>query len=88
MVALTSKKIQFSFPVMKFIAAFLALGVFAFAQAPGPDATTRLLIEFFRGDTNRDGRISEGEFGWPKALFGSMDQNRDGFITANEVHSL
>ncbi|SVC27849.1 uncharacterized protein METZ01_LOCUS280703, partial [marine metagenome] len=73
---------------MKFIAVFLALGVFAFAQAPGPDATTRLLIEFFRGDTNRDGRISEVEFGWPKALFGSMDQNGDGFITANEVQSL
>ena len=79
---------------MKFIAVFLALSFFAFGQAPGPgrsnspDATTRLLIEFFRGDANRDGRISEGEFGWPKVLFGSMDQNGDGFITANEVQSV
>jgi len=50
---------------MKFLVSFLALGMIAFGQAPGPgrsnspDATTRLLIEFFKGDTNRDGRISE-----------------------------
>ena len=81
-------------PVMKYVVAFLVSGLFAFAQAPGqgrpntPDATTRLLIEFFKGDKNRDGRISEGEFGWPKVMFGPMDQNRDGFITANEVQSL
>ena len=79
---------------MKYVVAFLVQGLFAFAQAPGQgrpssaDATTRLLIEFFKGDKNRDGRISEGEFGWPKVMFGPMDQNRDGFITANEVQSL
>ena len=79
---------------MKFLAVFLALGFFAFAQAPGPDrksspdATTRLLTEFFMGDTNRDGRISEREFGWPKVMFVSIDQNGDGYITANEVQSL
>ena len=79
---------------MKYVVAFLVQGLFAFAQAPGqgrpssPDASTRLLIELFKGDTNRDGRISEGEFGWPKVMFGPMDQNRDGFITANEVQSL
>jgi len=79
---------------MKFLAAFLALGFFAFAQAPGPDrksspdATTRLLTELFKGDTNRDGRISVREFSWPTVLFGSIDQNGDGFITANEVQSL
>ena len=61
---------------MKFLAAFLALGFFAFGQAPwpdrknSPDATTRLLIQFFRGDTNHDGRICVREFGWPTVLFG------------------
>ena len=79
---------------MKFLVAFIALDFFAFAQEPvpagksSPDATTRLLTELFKGDTNRDGRISVREFSWPTVLFGTIDQNGDGFITANEVQSL
>ena len=79
---------------MRLIIVLMALSLPAFGQAPGqdrsnaPDATTRLLIDFFKGDTNRDGRISEDEFGWPKVLFGSIDQNKDGYITANEVQTL
>ena len=79
---------------MRLIIVLMALGLPAFAQGPrpgkknAPDATTRLLIDFFKGDANRDGRISEGEFGWPKVLFGSIDQNKDGYITANEVQTL
>ena len=79
---------------MKFLVTFIALDFFAFAQAPGPDrksspnATTPLLTELFKGDTNRDGRISVREFSWPEVLFDTIDQNGDGFITANEVQSI
>ena len=79
---------------MRLIIVTIALAFPAFTQGPrpdqknSPDATTRLLVDFFKGDTNRDGRISEREFGWPKVLFGSIDQNKDGYITANEVQSL
>jgi len=79
---------------MRLFFLFLALGLTAFAQEPGPDlrkssdATTRLLIDLFKGDANRDGRITENEFNWPKVLFSSIDQNKDGYITANEIEFL
>ena len=79
---------------MRLFFLFIALGLPTFAQKPGPDlrnspdATTRLLIDIFKGDANRDGRITKGEFNWPKVLFSSIDQNKDGYITANEIESL
>jgi len=79
---------------MRLIVVLMALSLPAFAQGPRQnqknptDATTRLLIDLFKGDANRDGRISEREFDWPKVLFSSIDQNKDGYITANELQSL
>lgn len=53
--------------------------------APSPPS---LMEDFFKGDTNRDQRISKKEFVWPAVLFDTLDQNKDGFITQNEIKPL
>ena len=52
---------------------------------PSPPA---LMEDLFKGDTNKDGRISPKEFTWPAVLFTTLDQNKDGFITQNEIKPL
>ncbi len=47
-----------------------------------------LMEDLFKGDTNKDGRISPKEFTWPAVLFTTLDQNMDGFITQNEIKPL
>ena len=49
---------------------------------------SRMMGDLFKGDANKDGRISPGEFTWPAVLFTTLDQNQDGFITQNELNSL
>ncbi|MDP7009828.1 MAG: hypothetical protein QF685_00475 [Verrucomicrobiota bacterium] len=53
-----------------------------------PDGPTRILAELFKGDANRDGKISSQEFNLPAALFVSFDANKDGFVTAREIKAL
>jgi len=55
------------------------------ATAPSPHP---LLNDLFRGDDNNDQRISPKEFTWPAVLFATLDQNKDGFITKNEIKPL
>ena len=47
-----------------------------------------LMENLFKGDANKDGRISQKEFTWPAVLFTTLDQNKDGFITQNELKTL
>ncbi len=47
-----------------------------------------LMENLFKGDINKDGRISQKEFTWPEVLFATLDQNKDGFITQNELKAL
>ena len=63
-----------------FLAKLTALG--AVSSPPA------LMEDLFKGDTNKDGRISPKEFTWPAVLFTTLDQNMDGFITQNEIKPL
>ena len=47
-----------------------------------------LLNDLFGGDRNNDQKISPKEFIWPAVLFVTLDQNKDGFITQNEIKPL
>ena len=47
-----------------------------------------LLNDLFGGDSNNDQKISPKEFIWPAVLFATLDQNKDGFITQNEIKPL
>ena len=51
-------------------------------------ASPPLMENLFKGDTNKGGRISPKEFTWPAVLFTTLDQNKDGFITQNELKTL
>jgi hypothetical protein len=79
---------------MKFLVALVLLETLVIAQNPGgpgeraPDGPTRMLAELFKGDANRDGKISPREFNLPATLFVSFDANKDGFITAREIKTL
>ena len=81
-------------PKMRLFFLLLALDLPAFAHELGPDlrklpdTTIRLLIDLFKRDANRDGRITESKFNWPKVLFSSIDQNKDGYMTTNEIEFL
>ena len=81
-------------PKMRLFFLLLALDLPVFAHELGPDlrklpdTTIRLLIDLFKRDANRDGRITESKFNWPKVLFSSIDQNKDGYMTTNEIEFL
>ncbi len=71
---------------MKVVCAMLFLAKLPLLGAvPSPPA---LMEDLFKGDTNKDGRISPKEFTWPAVLFTTLDQNMDGFITQNEIKPL
>ncbi len=71
---------------MKVVCALLFLAKLPLLGAvPSPPA---LMEDLFKGDTNKDGRISPKEFTWPAVLFTTLDQNMDGFITQNEIKPL
>jgi len=72
---------------MKVVCALLFLAKLTFlGAAPSPPATP--MEDLFKGDTDKDGRISPKEFPWPTVLFATLDQNNDGFITQNEIKPL
>jgi hypothetical protein len=62
---------------------FIKLSILEAVPSPLPP-----LEDLFMGDANKDGRISPKEFTWPAVLFTTLDQNKDGFITQNELKAL
>ena len=57
-------------------------------RAAPPSYSLPLLNQLFEGDSNNDQKISPKEFIWPAVLFATLDQNKDGFITQNEIKPL
>ena len=71
-------------PKMRLFFLLLALDLPAFAHELGPDlrkssdTTIRLLIDLFKRDANRDGRITESKFSGPRFCLAQSTKTRMG----------